>query len=99
MWALANDLGYPAGLMGEKLGSRVTLVLALVIMFTVYMLLWATKYSLHFYVTHQWLLYIYYFLLGEFHINLLIPGLLCFFTTVGEKDKPILIPSDSQQVV
>ena len=66
MWSFSNDLGYPAGLMGEKLGTRCTLVIALLMVVSVYMLLWATQYSVHVYVTHQWLFYIYYFLLGEY---------------------------------
>ena len=65
MWSFSNDLGYPAGVMGEKLGTRCTLVVALLLVVTVYMLLWAAQYSVHVYVTHQWLFYICYFLLGE----------------------------------
>ncbi|KAL4221281.1 hypothetical protein ACF0H5_019544 [Mactra antiquata] len=58
------SLGFPAGILSEKFGSRVTSFVALIISTLGFVLLWSTTISKEFYHGHAWLQYIYFFVAG-----------------------------------
>jgi len=58
------SFGFPAGILAEKFGTRVTSVLATLITTTGFVLLWSTRISVAFYADHGWLQYFYFFLAG-----------------------------------
>jgi hypothetical protein len=67
-WSLTVNLGYPAGVMEEKLGPRRVLGVAMVIVVALNLVLFSTQYSMQVYIDNPWLFDIYYFLVGErFH--------------------------------
>lgn len=58
------SMGFPAGILSERFGARVTSVVATIVSTLGFLLLWSTTLSKDFYHDHAWLQYIYFFVAG-----------------------------------
>ena len=62
--------GFPAGMMIERVGSRVTSLVSLTVSTLGFLLLWSTTLQVKFYKDHAWLQYIFFFVSGTSHVKL-----------------------------